>query len=96
MELMGPNISTKNVIKEVNNQFGPLKVVNYDSDEERFRNYKRQKSPYRKDIGEGDEKRFKRKQLSWYPPTKPYDPKDPRGPYHPYHFLYRHTDYQGL
>ena len=92
----GPNLNSDNVIKEVNDQFGPLKVVDYDSDEERFRNYKRQKSPYRKDIGEGDEKRFRRKQLSWYPPTKPYDPKDPRSQYHPYHLLYKHSDYQGL
>jgi hypothetical protein len=96
MQLMGPSIKTNNVIKEVNNQFGPLKVAGYDSDEERFRNYKRQKSPYKKDIGEGDEKPFRRKQLSWYPPTKPYNPKDPRSLYHPYHLLYRHTDYQGL
>jgi hypothetical protein len=96
MLLMGPIFNDNNIIKEVKIEFGPLKVVNSDSDEEIFRNYKRQKSPYKKDIGEGDEKRFKRKQLSWYPPTKPYDPKDPRSPYHPYHLLYRHTDYQGL
>jgi hypothetical protein len=96
MQLTGSIFSDNNVIKEVKNEFGPLKVVDYDSDEERFRNYKRQKSPYLKDIGDGDEKRFKRKQMSWYPPTKPYDPKDPRSQYHPYHLLYRHTDYQGL
>jgi hypothetical protein len=98
MQLMDPIIYNDKIIKEVNdnNQFGPLKVSGYDSDEERFRNYKREKSPYRKDIGEGDEKRFRRKQLSWYPPTKPYDMKDPRSLYHPYHLLYKHTDYQGL
>ena len=96
MKLGGPIIKTDNVIKEVKDQFGPLKVVDYDSEEELYRNYKRQKSPYRKDIGEGDEKPFRRKQLSWYPPTKPYDPNNPRSPYHPYHLLYRHTDYEGL
>jgi len=95
MLLTGPIFNDNNVIKEVKNEFGPLKV-NSDSEEELYRNYKRQKSPYRKDIGEGDEKRFKRKQESWDPPTKPYNPKDPRSQYHPYHLLYRHTDYQGL
>ena len=96
MLLTGPIFNDNNVIKEVKNEFGPLKVKSSRSEEELYRNYKRQKSPYRKDIGEGDEKRFKRKQESWYPPTKPYDPKDPRSQYHPYHLLYRHTDYQGL
>ena len=97
MQLMksGPNMINEKVIKEVNDQFGPLNVLT-PSEEDLYKNYKRQKSPYRKDIGEGDEKPFRRKQLSWYPPTKPYDPKDPRSPYHPYHLLYRHTDYQGL
>ena len=96
MKLGGPIIKSDNVIKEVKDQFGPLKVIDYDSEEELYRNYKRKKSPYKKDIGEGDEKPFRRKQLSWYPPTKSYEGNNPRSPYHPYHLLYRHTDYEGL
>ena len=96
---MIPNsiISTNNEIKEVQiqDEFGPLKVTGYDSDES-FINSKGEKNPYRKNVGKEDEKLIKRKQLSWYPPTKPYDLKDPRSLYHPYHLLYKHTDYQGL
>jgi len=64
MLLTGPIFNDNNVIKEVKNEFGPLKVKSSRSEEELYRNYKRQKSPYRKDIGEGDEKRYKRKQES--------------------------------
>jgi hypothetical protein len=100
LQFMIPNsiISTKNEIKviQIQDEFGPLKVSGYDSEEERIRISKGEKSPYIKDLDKEDEKRFKRKQLSWYPPTKPYDIKDPRSLYHPYHLLYKHTDYQGL